>query len=672
MRKNDLLKLPKLKLTKKMTDTARNDTDKIKDYSRYYRAVISGGILKVAVWSRKGVMKQQEPDWEIYIDKESEKWINYSPIRDCWSKARIENLNMASINGDWYGVKGYDDVKSRKIVNDYFFPGEEKQKTIRDAVLYYQGSVARKRLESRNRAVLEQIDTVMNRVPELPKDFEEWVVKDAYSKSKYMIYDRSAGKARCTACWGVVEQIKGFRHNESGRCPLCREEVTYKSWYKQKVIHDRKKVGIMQRMKDNEGYVLRVYESEIRYLREENYSKEFWCHEDERLEISDNFQIDNAYVWDQYKHNGPYRWVYEYNMGFYQYRTVGEECILYHKNLDRILKGTDLRYIPARKLFAKRRGLYSKTVTFFREAKYMPQVEVLIKVGLYRAAYDMTRRTERIKEWNRESPWKYLGISKDYFKMAVRHDMGRREINVMASAAEHNMILNKEQIEFYTRYFHGMTDTLFELGHKDRMYRYLKKLGRDKEMRLGDYMDYLEDLSVLHIPMTDAVLFPKNFETEHLNINEQRREKEKRIEKAALAKKNRMFRKLLPKIRELYECEDENLKVIIPSCKADFQEEGRNNHNCVGGSYFDKMMKEECVVVFLRKKEDLSKSYCTVEFDMKGRVRQNRSMYNKAAPPEAEDFINKLSADVRRKIKEQEEQDMREIRETEKLKAAAG
>lgn len=668
MRKNELVKLPKLKLTKKMADTARNDTDKIKKYSRYYRAVISGGILKVAVWSRKGVMKQQEPDWEIYIDKENKKWMNHSPVRDCWGKARIENLDMESLDGDWYGVKGYDDAKSRKTVNEYFFPGEEKRRTIRDAVLDYQENIARSCLETKKRAVLEQIDTVMNRVPELPKDFEEWVVKDAYSQSQYMIYDRSAGKARCTACWGIVEQIKGFRHNESGRCPLCRETVTYKAWYKQKYIRDRKKVGIMQRMKDNEGYVLRVYESEIRYHREDNYSKEFWCHEDGRLEISENFYIGNAYVWDQYKHDGPFRWVHEYNKGFYQYRTVEEDCILYHKNLNRIIKGTDLRYLPARKLFTKRRGLYSRAVTFFRNAKALPQVEVFIKVGLYQAAYDMTRETET-KKWNRESPWKHLGISKDYFKMAVRNDMSLRKINVMAAATEYNMLFNKEQIEFYTKYFHGMTDDIFRLGHKDRMYRYLRRLEEENRAGLRDYMDYLDDLRMLHIPMTDAALFPKNFEAEHLNIAEERREKERSIERAALAKKNRMFRKLLPRIRELYECEDENLKIVIPTCKEDFQEEGRNNHNCVGGSYFDKMLQENCVVVFLRQKEDLSKSYCTVEFDTHGRVRQNRGMYNKEAPPEAEDFINKLSADVQRKIKEQE---MREMRKAERLEVTAG
>lgn len=670
MRKNELLKLPGLKLTKKMTDTARKNAGRPGRYSRYYRAAVSGGILKIAVWKSWGAATgQQEPDWEIYIDKENKKWMDYSPVKNCWSKARIENLDIGSDYRDYYGVKGYDDAKSRKTVNEYLFPGEEKQKMIRDAVLYYQGNVARDRLEQRNRHVLEQIDSVMNLVPELPEDFKEWMIKDAYSKSQYMIYDRSAGKARCTACWGVVEQIGGFRHNESGRCPLCREEVTYKSWHKQKCIRETKTAGILQRMKDNEGYVLRIYKSEMRYQRESNYSKEFRCHEDGRLELTESFGIRNGYVWDQYKHNGPLRWVYEYNKGFYQYRTVEEECILYHKNLDRILKGTDLRYIPARKLFSKRRGLYSRAVTFFGNAGARQQVEVLIKVGLYRAAYDMATDARKIKTWSGESPWKYLDITKDYFKMAVRHDMELRKIEVMADASAHGMAFDKEQIEFYTRYLHGMTGRIFALGHRDRMYRYLKGLEQQKVSRIGDYIDYLDDLEALRIPKTCQALFPGNFETEHINRAQERREKEERIEKAALAKKDRMFKKLLPKIRELYECEDEELKIVIPTCKKDFQKEGQDNHNCVGGSYFDSMLAGRCVVVFLRKKKDLSASYCTVEFSPDGRVRQNRGKYNHEAPQEAVDFINKLSAEVQRKIKEQ---DRKAEQETERLKVAAG
>ena len=671
MRKNDLLKLPKLKLTRKMIDIARQDTDRIKKYSRYYRAAVSGGILKAAVWTGDSVREErQEPDWEIYIDKENGKWMNYSPIRESFGRARIENLDIVPAAGDYYGVRGFDDAKSRKTVNDYFCPGEGKRRTIRDAVLSFQENAARERLELRKRAVLEAIDTAMNRVPELPNDFEKWVIKDAYSESRYMIYDRSAGKARCTACWGVVEQVKAFRHNGTGRCPLCREKVTYKSWNKQKYITDKKTAGIIQRMKDKEGYVLRVYKTETRYRREADYSKEFQCYENGRLELAEDFGIKNAYVWDQYRHDGPFRWVYEYNKGFYQWRSVDENCILYHKNLDRILKGTALKYLPAKKFFAKRRGLYSDAVRFFRNAASMPQVEVLIKVGLYNAAYDMaTSLAGKIKKWNRESPWKYLGISKDYFKMAVRHDMELRKIDVMAAATEYHMVLYKEQIEFYTRYFHGMTDKLFVLGHKDRLYRYLKGLEQERKALLGDYMDYLEDLHALHIPMTDAALFPKNFETEHLNTAAERREKEERRRKADLARKNRMFRKLLPQVRELYGCEDEAMKIVIPTCKEDFQEEGRNNHNCVGGDYFDKMLEGRCVVVFLRKKEDLTKSYCTVEFAPDGKVLQNRGTYNLEAPPEATAFINRLSADAAKKIKEKT---MKEMQDLEKPEMAAG
>lgn len=681
MRKSELLKMPALKLTAGMINTARNDIGVRRNsysveykYSRYYKALEQGGILKVAVWSRERVWKrQQEPDWEIYIDKENRKWQSYCPLENRWSEARIENLsisNSGTAYGDYYGVKGYDDQASVRLVNDYFYAGENKKMSIRYAVLKFQENTAKEKLITHHRQILERIDTVMNRVPEMPKDLETWIVKDAYCKRQYMIYDRSAGKARCTACWGVVDDIKMFRHNGQGKCPVCRAEVTYKSWNMQKTIEDRVNVGVLQRMKDEEGYVLRIFKTHIRYRKNADYSKEIWWSEDGRIVTNNDFGGHKFYVWDKYKNIGPERWVPEYNIGFYKYRTADEEAVIYQKNLDRILKNTEFRYLPARKLFTRRKGSYSKPISFLQGSKQKPQVEVLIKVGLYQAAYEIAiKNYDEVKEWNKESPWEYLGITKEYFKMAVREDMRLGEISVLREATKKNIRISAEQAEFYKKYFYRNIGRIFDMGHTEKMYKYLKALAEQGGGRMGDYLDYLEDLQVLQIPLTKAALFPKDFGKAHTDTAQIRRERDEEIEKAKVTRQNRMFSKILPKIRELYECENESLKVIIPTCKADFQKEGQNNHNCVGG-YFKKMLKGACVVVFLRKKEEPEKSFCTVEFDPFGKVRQNRTTYNKEAPLEAVEFIDKLSADVQKKIKKQIMKEEREKAQKERQRAA--
>lgn len=679
MRKSDLLAMPPLRLTPGMIAIAQNDTGTQKEYykeyqySRYYKALEKDGILKIAVWDRRRVRQgQQAPDWEIYIDRANRKWQNYSPVENRWSDARIENLKIQNNReaGDYFGIKEYDDPNSARLVNEYFHPGEKKKVGIRNTVLEFQGRIAKEKCMQRQRQVLERIDTDMDRVPELPKDFEKWIEKDAYCRSQYIIYDRGAGKARCTACWGIVSDIRTFRHNERGKCPLCKEEVTYKSWNKQKAVMDRKEVGIMQRMKDNEGYVLRIFKTRIRYRKDEDYSKEMWKREDGRIVVNEDFGIQGIYVWDQYKYKGPLRWVPEYNTGFYHYRTASQEAVIYQKNLDRILKNTELRYLPARKLFTKMKGGYTRPISFLIGAGQKPQVEMMIKVGLYRAAYETAlKHISEVKEWNRESPWKYLGITKEYFKMAVREDMGLKSIHVLEEATKRNIRISAEQERFFKKYFYRNVGQIFDMGHTGKMYRYLKELEQQGTVRMGDYLDYLEDLQVLRIPMTKAALFPKDFQKAHTDTAQIRLERDKEIEKTKVKQQNIMFKKILPKIRELYECEDDSLKIIIPTCKADFQKEGQNNHNCVGG-YFEKMLKGNCVVVFLRKKEDPEKSFCTVEFDPTGKVIQNRATCNQAAPEEAVKFINKLSSDVQRKIREQSMKEERKEARKERQRAA--
>ena len=542
MKKNDLLEMPAIKLTAIMIQTAVKDVPVRKsygmsyEYSRYYRAIVVGDILKIAVWHRSRVVSGvHEPDWEIYIDKKNSKWLNYSPTDCKWGEARIENIDISSCAGDYYGCKGYDDCRSRKIVNDYFYPGENKKKMIRDALLDWQKGVAAERLQYARRKELEQIDTLMNLVPKEPKDLEAWVAKEGYCKSQYMIYDRTAGKARCTACWGEIAGVKMYRHNTITRCPKCRQEVMCKSWNKQKTIEDRKSIGVLQILKDEEGYVLRVYKTCIRYKKDNDYSKEIWCYEDGRVIADCKFRIVDTFVWDQYKHNGPMRWVHEYNKGFYQYRTVDDEVVLYNKNIGKLLKNTDLKYLPAQKFFNKIKGLYIKPLAFLWQARIKPQIEVLIKVGLYKAALDTVKNHNETRIWNGQSPWGYLGISKEYFKLAVKEDLGLRHINVLKDATNANVKIDVEQTRFYAKYYANSTGRLFSLGHTEKLYKYLKLMEKNDHIRMGDYLDYLDDLRALRIPLTKDVLFPKNFEREHINVAQMRREMEMKVEQANVA-----------------------------------------------------------------------------------------------------------------------------------------
>lgn len=61
-----------------------------------------------------------------------------------------------------------------------------------------------------------------------------------------------------------------------------------------------------------------------------------------------------------------------------------------------------------------------------------------------------------------------------------------------------------------------------------------------------------------------------------------------------------------------YEYENNELKVIVPKEMEDLLQEGRNNNNCVGG-YIERFAKGTSNIFFIRKKDDLERSYITIE-----------------------------------------------------------
>lgn len=668
MKKKELLKMPKLKPTEYMHRTAmaqnlecilyerehKRDIRKEypKHFTRYYKAVVQDGILKVAMWDWHTIImggKSAKPDYEIYCDKKNDKWMNYNPRTEKWGEARIENLDFTRSGctyGDWYGVQGYSSEESRKIVAQYL-ERQQNNFTVRTSILNWQKEIAQDRLIYTHRKELEYIDSYMALVPDLPKDFEKWVVDEACADAKYIIFNRQTGIGECFNCSAKVPITSKFKHNEEGRCPECKCKITYKSWFKQKYLVCRKRVGIIQELTDKSGYMLREMDITLQQKRDLNYELQYYYGESYRFLLGRNFGKLDTFEWGEYKNTGIRRWCHELNHGMGWYG-VSEECVLYPRNLTKMLKDTELKYMPVLKLLKRNPMSYVRPSMMMRELCYQPEVEMMIKVGLYRAALDRVTMAYDRKQWNRESPWNYFEISKEYFEMAVKNNASMRRLETMKSLTKTGTRLNYEDVCWMSKYFYTDTAKVTQLGHTEKLIRYIQELEEKKRSRAAsDYMDYIDDLNVLGIPKTKNVLFPMNFDREHEELSELRREHEKKLENMELREKNRELRKMLPNIRKLYETENDEFKVVIPTCKQDFIKEGQNQHNCVGGSYFDKMLKGECVVVFLRKKENLRESFCTVEFAPDGRVKQNRIKYNREAPEEAQKFINDLSKKVK-------------------------
>lgn len=677
MKKAELLAMKKLLATPKMMKLVQQDPveRKIIYYTygasrqydvyqryQYFRAVTSNGILKVAAFSRRHLAAgMKEPEYEIFLSKEENTHLTYEVSSGKWKTGKIDSLDFDLDYGHVYGNKPWSSEETTKLVNAYLGTGTLETK---EAVLRFQNEVGAERLKKRHKSEIEQIDAVMNTVPELPKDFDDWILNSAFIRETYLIYHYGdkENKAYCTHCKKDVRLRIIPKHNTNGICPSCRRNALQKSWKKQKYLFDNKNVGIIQPLTDGSGYMLRKFKCKIERVLENDWKVDFaGCWETERFRLDHNFRKVEYFEFGEYKNTGVNRWCHELNHGFNSYYGYGQsdDCVLYYRNLKRMRKDTELKYMPIEELWRHNQGYYGEVISMFWNIRHRPRIEYFLKAHLYNLAWDLAKGycREGLIDWEAKKPWQALNITKDQLAMCAKMNINARQLSVLQTGNHMGIKLNPKQITFFTKEIGpDLAADIFCYGHVEKMMRYMKQL-KTEITKLGDYVDYLEDVRRLQIPPSADVLFPKKFTETHQRLALQRQEKEDALKKMEICEKDKVLKQMLPELREIYEIEDDNFVMILPTCKEDFNREGRENHNCVGGSYYDKMLKGNCVIMFLRRKTEPEKAFCTVEMNG-SRVVQCRSIRNGTAPEDAEKFMSKFSTEVAKRIEKRRKEIM--------------
>lgn len=671
MKKKELRRMKPLYATPRMMEKVRKDTGVQKtiqymygnnvkyteyEYNLYYRAVIENNVLKVAVFTRKQMEAgEQTPQYEIYLSKEENTHLTYAVREGKWRTGKINTLDYDTGRLP-YGTsakKPWVSATDKNKINEYLGTGNKEAK---EAILTFQHEVAKDRLTKKYKSELEGIDAVMDVVPELPKDFDKWILDQGFINERYLIYqygDRNHS-ALCTHCGKTVHLKEKPKHNQTTVCPACKSRVWMKAWKKQKYLSDKKKIGIIQNLTDGSGYILRLFDCKLERKQENVYQLDFaGCWEQRRFKLDNHFVPIEYFEWGEYKNTGVMRWCHELNHGGYNWYYQDEECVLYTRNLKRLRKGTELQYVPVEVLFRHNPGCYSNPTDMLRNMVRHPQIEYLIKAGLYRLAWELAAgRGRGTVNWNKKKLWEAMKVTKEQLHFCIRINIGTRGLEVLRIANEYRVSLTERQLQFFEiEIGPGLVGNIFQYGHIEKFYKYLVTLIQNKE-KCGDYIDYLEDMEYLQIPPTEDVLFPRNFQQTHQRLALQRREKEDTIRKMEIAEKDKLLQAMLPELEETYRFEDEQFCMVLPTCKEDFNREGRENHNCVGGSYYDKMLKGQSCVMFLRRKEEPGKAFCTVEMNGE-RILQCRAVRNSEPPEEAKAFMDKFSKEVARRIRKQ-------------------
>lgn len=180
------------------------------------------------------------------------------------------------------------------------------------------------------------------------------------------------------------------------------------------------------------------------------------------------------------------------------------------------------------------------------------------------------------------------------------------------------------------------------------VYKWLR--GR-RDIAIYSYRDYLDACVNLGLNMKDTkVIYPKDFHRMHdLRINEfsSLKAKQKKAEARQMEKKfSEVARKYIP-----FEVDGEKYAIVMPTKTSDLKREGEKLHHCVGRMGYDaKMAKGESIITFVRKIEDKTEPFVTVEF--KGdTVYQCYGDHDSTPAADVRQFVEKWVKEVNKKIK---------------------
>ena len=197
----------------------------------------------------------------------------------------------------------------------------------------------------------------------------------------------------------------------------------------------------------------------------------------------------------------------------------------------------------------------------------------------------------------------------------------------------------------------GMLIGLVQYAPLKKILAYIEKQKNTDTTRratLSDYRDYLQECRYLHMDMADKrILYPKNLMQMHENLSRQ-------VEFKRSSTQEEKWQKRRGRLAQKYSFTAGGLTIIVPEHITDLIDEGKAQHNCVG-TYIERVAAGRTVVVFVRRVDDINKSYITMEIT-NNRIIQARTAYNRELDAEGEIFVKKFEKEVLTKLVAAEEE----------------
>ena len=525
------------------------------------------------------------------------------------------------------------------------------------ALYRVQQGILESRLQERRRKRDREIMKRMEPVKALPRGLKPWVRRSVMPAYFFYDYERNQKSATgtCTACNKVVT-LPNPKHNAKAVCPHCHRELTMKSRSRCGHIFDRETCQVIQKAGENEAVIRLV---KVQYSYSGGVLKETVWENARiflRLDESGNIHGD-SYYYDYGRHELT-NWKHGDRPVFYPYQRnfEAETCgHVYTGNLPKALAGTPWEHCPVG-LFYNHFHEPMQLAPFLAAHIEHPRLEHLVKVGFCDLASDLAyrdhhtdaldeaqNRTHRILKVAPEDVafLRDLKVGLSTLRAFQIHSQenlkGRQELFLWAK--EHKVyrdvdkILPHTTVHKFLRYMDGQYALLKPRRTKHGAVRY-----SDMQALVSGYRDYLDMCGKENYDMRSSfVLYPKDLQKAHDALS-------RRVKHKADARMRRDFKAACKRVAGRMDYEYNGMRIVYPAVPDDIVAEGHALHHCVG-SYVDRVARQECMILFLRRCDDIAKPFYTIEVRNQ-EVVQLKGMSNMDAVPEVREFIDRWERDV--------------------------
>lgn len=653
-------------------------------------------ILQLAFFKRTQLIKEKpEAEYRIFVadndyitqDLKSTgtKWltgkftsvfsIDWWTYRSAYQKDGIERFSDFA----------FADVESKELlIGRYGEP--EPTESVWDRFTDWQEKVCAARLKARHEKELQHTNEMMELVPELPGDFEQWCQDYALYNYRYLIYDAASSKrmkmAYCSHCgeyMSIDSKTFRLRNNETTICPKCESRVrmkTFKRWHDCEWCYQY--ACILQKAGD---YLIARY-FDVKFVFSKGsldlgigFEKKFYISEKCRAFfcIKNEKVTKESFEFTNYKQTTGLRWCPDQN------DIPCKMAVVYTHNLPGELKETAFQYSGI-EAYQNNEGCFPINIWNYMQAypenKWM---EGVVKFGLTHLMHDILADPWKWRDSNKGASEKIakraIDLPKSYSQILRKINGGIAELETLEHLTSWKHKFTIEDVTRWMSMFGAKSDIIRFLGLNEITIRkfmnyiekqrilskkvtvkrekvctpaYLVNVHQTSAERLRteccnlmqDWRDYLGWSEKLGYNMEDEyVLFPPDLSKAHDRLFKEYKELQNKQEQERLRKESEKIQKILQEVgsAEPLAMKSKKFMIVVPKTASDIKLEGQTLHHCVG-TYVERVAKGQTMILFVRKVTEPDVPYFTMEW-REHRVIQCRGRNNCSMPSDVNSFV---------------------------------